>query len=65
MDATRARRTKDQVRQGWYAAQRQRRFARYLGFSAAAEACGEETPVVFLSTSAPPPFPPITTARVA
>jgi hypothetical protein len=32
MDATRARRTKDQARQAWYAANRQRRFARHLGF---------------------------------
>jgi len=32
MDATRNRRTKDRVRQEWYALQRQRRFARFLGF---------------------------------
>jgi hypothetical protein len=32
MDATRARRTKDQARQQWYSAERQRRFARFLGF---------------------------------
>jgi hypothetical protein len=65
MDATRARRTKDQVRQGWYAAQRQRRFARYLGFAMVTEICREETPVVTLPTSAPASFPPLTTARVA
>ncbi len=32
MDATRTRRTKDQARQAWYAVNRQRRFARHLGF---------------------------------
>ena len=32
MDATRARRTRDRARQGWYARHRQWRFARYLGF---------------------------------
>ena len=32
MDATRARRTKDQARHAWYAVNRQRRFARHLGF---------------------------------
>jgi hypothetical protein len=32
MDATRSRRTRDRVRQRWYARQRQRRFARLLGF---------------------------------
>ena len=38
MDATRARRTRDQARQGWYARYRQRRFARYLGFVGGSEA---------------------------
>jgi hypothetical protein len=32
MDATRARRTRDQARQSWYARHLQRRFARFLGF---------------------------------
>ncbi len=32
MDATRSRRTRDAVRQRWYAACRLRRFARLLGF---------------------------------
>jgi hypothetical protein len=32
VDGTRARRTRDKVRQAWYALQRQRRFARFLGF---------------------------------
>ncbi len=32
MDATRTRRTRDQARQRWYAQERQRRFARFLGF---------------------------------
>jgi hypothetical protein len=32
MDATRPRRTRDKVRQSWYARHRQRRFARFLGF---------------------------------
>jgi hypothetical protein len=31
MDATRSRRTKDRARQQWYASQRQRRFARFMG----------------------------------
>jgi hypothetical protein len=33
MDATRTRRTKDRARQAWYARHRQRRFARFLGFT--------------------------------
>ena len=33
MDATRSRRTRDRARQQWYARQRQRRFARFLGFT--------------------------------
>jgi hypothetical protein len=37
MDATRARRTRDQARQGWYARYRQWRFARYLGFAVGPE----------------------------
>ena len=32
VDGTRARRTRDKVRQAWYARHRQRRFARFLGF---------------------------------
>jgi hypothetical protein len=32
MDATRSRRTRDKARQQWYARERQRRFARFLGF---------------------------------
>ncbi|MGO9463662.1 MAG: hypothetical protein ACLQIB_27850 [Isosphaeraceae bacterium] len=32
MDGTRRRRTRDKARQAWYAAHRQRRFARFLGF---------------------------------
>ena len=32
MDGTRKRRTRDKVRQAWYARHRQRRFARFLGF---------------------------------
>jgi hypothetical protein len=31
MDATRPRRTRDRARQQWYAAQRPRRFARFMG----------------------------------
>ena len=38
MDATRARRTRDRARQGWYARYRQWRFARYLGFAVGPEA---------------------------
>jgi hypothetical protein len=33
MDATRTGRTRDRARQAWYASHRQRRFARFLGFS--------------------------------
>src|SRR5262249_15808332 len=33
MDATRRRRTRDRARQQWYARERQRRFARFLGFT--------------------------------
>ena len=33
MDATRSRRTKDRVRQAWYAQRRQHRFAHRLGFT--------------------------------
>ena len=32
MDATRRRRTRDRARQQWYARERRRRFARFLGF---------------------------------
>jgi hypothetical protein len=32
VDRTRRRRTRDKVRQAWYARHRQRRFARFLGF---------------------------------
>jgi hypothetical protein len=38
MDATRRRQTKDRARQQWYARQRQRRFARFLGFGTGAAA---------------------------
>ena len=38
MDATRARRTRDQIRQRWYALHRQQRFARFLGFGSDAQA---------------------------
>src|SRR3954467_15251615 len=33
MDATRRRRTRDRARQRWYARERRRRFARFLGFT--------------------------------
>ena len=36
MDATRTRRTRDRARKAWYGLHRQRRFARFLGFSPAA-----------------------------
>jgi hypothetical protein len=32
MDATRRRRTRDRARQQWYARERQKRFARFMGF---------------------------------
>jgi hypothetical protein len=32
MDATRRRRTRDRARRRWYARERQRRFARFMGF---------------------------------
>ena len=36
MDATRRRRTRDRARQRWYAHERRRRFARFLGFTPSA-----------------------------
>jgi hypothetical protein len=36
MDATRRRRTRDRARQQWYARERQRRFARFMGFASGA-----------------------------
>jgi hypothetical protein len=33
MDGTRARRTRDRIRQAWHARSRQQRFARFLGFA--------------------------------
>jgi hypothetical protein len=50
MDATRARRTRDRARQGWYARYRQWRFARYLGF-----ADGLEAPVAMVIAGWPSP----------
>jgi hypothetical protein len=44
MDGTRARRTRDRARQGWYARHRQWRFARFLGFPV-----GPEAPIAGLS----------------
>ena len=44
MDATRPRRTRDEARRAWYAGQRQRRFARFLGFPPATQAGGKSTP---------------------
>jgi hypothetical protein len=38
MDATRPRRTRDGARQQWYASQRQRRFARFMGVADPARA---------------------------
>jgi hypothetical protein len=35
MDATRRRRTRDRARRHWYARERQRRFARFMGFASA------------------------------
>jgi len=45
MDATRPRRTRDSIRQGWYARQRSVRFARRLGFSLTAPALEPEAPL--------------------
>ena len=44
MDGTRARRTRDRARQGWYARHRQWRFARFLGFPV-----GPEAPIAGMS----------------
>jgi hypothetical protein len=44
MDGTRPRRTRDSIRQGWYARQRSVRFARHLGFPRTAPAPGPEAP---------------------
>ena len=49
MDATRARRTRDRARQGWYARHRQWRFARFLGFPV-----GPEARIVGISVSRSP-----------
>jgi hypothetical protein len=49
MDATRTRRTKDRARQAWYAKHRQRRFARFLGFTqnaTAAAGCNGGKPIL-------------------
>ncbi len=46
MDATRARRTRDQARQAWYARYRQWRFARYLGFGVGPEVLKSRLPYV-------------------
>jgi hypothetical protein len=43
MDATRTRRTRDRVRQTWYARSRQVRFARFLGFPTGNEATNYTT----------------------
>jgi hypothetical protein len=43
MDATRTRRTRDRARQAWYAHCRQKRFARFLGFTS-------ESPVKSVAT---------------
>ncbi len=44
MDGTRPRRTRDRIRQGWYARQRSVRFARHLGFYLAGPPPGPEAP---------------------
>ncbi len=44
MDGTRPRRTRDRIRQGWYARQRSVRFARHLGFPLTAPASLAEAP---------------------
>jgi len=53
MDATRPRRTRDSIRQGWYARQRSVRFARRLGFSLTAPALEPEAPLCDLPTCSP------------
>jgi hypothetical protein len=45
MDATRARRMRDQARKEWYAWHRQWRFARYLGFGVGASTVGNCLPI--------------------
>jgi hypothetical protein len=50
MDATRARRTRDPIRQRWYAAYRARRFARLLGFELAHVPAGGYRPTMTLGT---------------
>jgi hypothetical protein len=53
MDATRPRRTRDSIRQGWYARQRSVRFARHLGFSLTAPAPEPEAPLCGLPAGSP------------
>ena len=55
MDATRARRTRDRARQGWYAGYRQVRFARYLGFAGGLEVS------LFRVTAGRAPIKPLST----
>ncbi len=53
MDATRPRRTRDSIRQGWYARQRSVRFARHLGFSLTAPAPEAEVPLCGIPACSP------------
>jgi hypothetical protein len=53
MDATRPRRTRDSIRQGWYARQRSLRFARHFGFPLTAPAPESQALLCNLPSSSP------------
>jgi hypothetical protein len=53
MDATRPRRTRDRIRQDWYARQRSVRFARRLGFCLTHPAAEPEAPPCILPAGSP------------
>ena len=53
MDGTRPRRTRDSIRQGWYARHRSVRFARHLGFPRTAPGPGPEAPPCGPPTGSP------------
>jgi hypothetical protein len=55
MDATRPRRTRDRIRQRWYARRRMVRFARSLGFSQTTPAPQPEGPPCGLPVGSPCP----------
>jgi hypothetical protein len=57
MDATRPRRTRDSVRQGWYARWRSFRFARHLGFPPTASVAPGPEALPLRCPDGPPALP--------